>query len=57
MMFVPILLIMFILLYLRDKGDNHPSRSDRDAVLKLKERYIRGEIDEETYFRMKSVIE
>lgn len=56
MMFVPILLIMFILLYLRDKGDNHPSRSDRDAVLKLKERYICGEIDEETYFRMKSVI-
>lgn len=57
MMFVPILLIMFILLYLRDKGDHQSSRSDRDAVLKLKERYIRGEIDEETYFRMKSVIE
>lgn len=56
MILIPILLVVaFIYLF---NGDNKISISNQhnDPERKLKERYINGEIDEETYLRMKSVL-
>lgn len=57
MMLIPIILIAG-LFYILTKDDKiNISKDHKDPQARLKERYIRGEIDEETYYKMKSVID
>lgn len=54
MMTIPLLLIgLVVYLLLRDKGDSfqHKQTGD-DSTELLKNRYVKGEIDEETYKKM-----
>lgn len=49
--------LLIIALYFLVKGDSRVHFAQKESPeQKLKERYINGEIDEETYLRMKSVI-
>lgn len=57
MFLIPVLLLVFLYLHYNDRDRLHPSSKGNTALTKLKERYIGGEIDEETYLRMKTVIE
>lgn len=57
MMFIPIILIAGIF-YILTKDDRiNTTKSSKEPQDRLKERFIRGEIDEETYYKMKSVID
>lgn len=56
-MFIPIILVAGLFYVLTKDNRTSPSNSRRDPKTRLKERFIRGEIDEETYYKMKSVIE
>ncbi|MBO1265564.1 SHOCT domain-containing protein [Proteiniclasticum sp. SCR006] len=50
-------ILLIAVVYLLVKDDPRVNFTQKDSPLqKLKERYINGEIDEETYNRMKSVI-
>ena len=56
-MFIPIILIAGVF-YILTKDDRiNTTKSSKDPQNRLKERFIRGEIDEETYYKMKSVID
>lgn len=57
MFLIPVLLLVFLYLHYNDRDRFAPSSKDNSALMKLKERYVRGEIDEETYLKMKSVLE
>ena len=57
MFLIPVLLLVFLYLHYNDRDRFTPSSKGNTALTKLKERYIGGEIDEETYLRMKTVIE
>ncbi|MFH5836445.1 SHOCT domain-containing protein [Proteiniclasticum sp. C24MP] len=50
-------ILVIAVVYLLVKGDTKVNFTQKESPeQKLKERYINGEIDEETYLRMKSVI-
>lgn len=50
------LIIGFIIYHLlKDRGTSFIN-TDNNAEARLKERYVNGEIDEETYLRMKKTI-
>lgn len=56
MMMIGWLIIGFIIYHLiKDRGVSLIN-SDNNAESRLKERYVNGEIDEETYVRMKKTI-
>lgn len=57
MMFIPIILVAGLFYVLTKDNRINPTNSKRDPETRLKERFIRGEIDEETYYKMKSVID
>jgi len=55
-MFIGLILIgVVIYLIYKEKGFDFINKSD-DPVDKLKERYVKGEITEEEYIRMKDVL-
>ncbi len=57
-MFLGIILIGAIIYFLMNPSNNFMSQSKEDDALRiLKERYVRGEIDEETYQKMKRTLE
>jgi len=52
-----LLLVIFILYVLYKNGQLDFKNREDESLRKLKEKYINGEIDEETYLRMKKNIE
>ena len=56
MMLVPILLIILVYWLLSDGKKNIFIKGESNAESILKERYVNGEIDEETFRKMRSVI-
>ncbi|WP_207740811.1 SHOCT domain-containing protein [Alkalibacter mobilis] len=56
-MFIGLILIG-VLIYFLATGDNFSTvvKKNNNAEELLKERFVRGEIDEETYYRMKRVL-
>ena len=56
MMFIPILIIVLVYLFVSGDGKKVLSKYDDSSERILKERFVNGEIDEETYLRMKSVL-
>jgi uncharacterized membrane protein len=56
MMLVPILLIVLVYLLFSDGRKNIYIKGEDNAESILKERYVNGEIDEETFRKMRSVI-
>ena len=56
MMFLPLIVIGAVLYYLVENKRSFVS-SNNKPLDQLQERYINGEIDEETYRKMKRVIE
>lgn len=57
MFLIPVLLLVFLYLHYNAPERLRPSSKGNSALMKLKERYVLGEIDEDTYLRMKTVIE
>jgi len=56
-MFFVIVLILVVVYYMfKDDNKINFNTHQNNPEQKLKERYINGEIDEETYLKMKSVI-
>lgn len=56
MMLVPILLIVLIYYLLTSDKKSISIKNEDNAESILKERYVNGEIDEETFRKMRSVI-
>ena len=56
MMLVPILLVMLVYYLLTSDKKRISINSQDNAESILKERYVNGEIDEETFRKMRSVI-
>ena len=56
MMLVPILLIVLVYYLLTSDKKSISIKSEDNAEIILKERYVNGEIDEETFRKMRSVI-
>lgn len=55
-MFIILIIILAIFYYnMNERGSIKFNEKD-NALVKLKERYINGEIDEETYLKMKKVL-
>ncbi|WP_312652111.1 hypothetical protein [Proteiniclasticum sp.] len=57
MMFIPIVLIAGLFYILTKDNKVNLTKDSKDPQNRLKERFIRGEIDEQTYYKMKSVID
>jgi uncharacterized membrane protein len=55
MIFVLVLILIVVYFMFKDDKINF-NTNQNNPEQKLKERYINGEIDEETYLKMKSVI-
>ncbi len=56
-MFLPIILVVgAYYIFTKDNNMNF-SKEIKDPKNRLKERFIKGEIDEETYYKMKAVID
>ncbi|MBC7088136.1 MAG: hypothetical protein H5T96_06560 [Tissierellales bacterium] len=55
MLVILLLIIILYVLYKNGQLDFH--NKEDESLKKLKEKYINGEIDEETYLRMKKNIE
>jgi uncharacterized membrane protein len=56
MMLVPILLVVLVYYLLTSDKKSISIKSEDNAEIILKERYVNGEIDEETFRKMRSVI-
>lgn len=56
MMLIPIVGIILVYLWVTGDGKKVLSRYDDSSERILKERFVNGEIDEETYLKMKSVL-
>lgn len=56
MMLVPILLVVLVYYLLTSDKKSISIKSEDNAESILKERYVNGEIDEETFRKMRSVI-
>lgn len=56
MMLVPILLVVLVYYLLTSDKKSISIKGESTAESILKERYVNGEIDEETYRKMRSVI-
>jgi putative membrane protein len=56
MMLVPILVIVLVYLMVSGDGKKFLSKNEDNPERVLKERFVNGEIDEETYLKMKSVL-
>ena len=56
MMLVPILVIVLVYLMVSGDGKKFLSKNEDSSERVLKERFVNGEIDEETYLKMKSVL-
>lgn len=56
MIFVIVLILVVVYYMFKDDEKINFSTNQNNPEQKLKERYINGEIDEETYLKMKSVI-
>jgi uncharacterized membrane protein len=52
-----LLIVIFILYVLYKNGQLDFKHQEDESLRKLKEKYVSGEIDEETYLRMKKNIE
>jgi len=55
-MLVPILLVVLVYYLLTSDKKSISIKSEDNAEIILKERYVNGEIDEETFRKMRSVI-
>ncbi len=56
MLVLPLLFIVIAYFLLTGEGNNIFTNKKDEAEKLLKERYVNGEIDEETYKRMKAVL-
>lgn len=56
MMLIPILLVVLVYYLLTSDKKSISIKSEDNAESILKERYVNGEIDEETFRKMRSVI-
>lgn len=56
MMLVPILLVVLVYYLLTSDKKSISIKSEDNAEIILKERYVNGEIDEETFRKMRAVI-
>lgn len=58
MIFIWIILGLFIYyLYKNNESNNIPARKTDSSLEVLKQRYVKGEIDDETFERMKKIIQ
>lgn len=55
-MLIPILVIVLIYLLVSGDGKKYLSKNEDNSERILKERFVNGEIDEETYLKMKNVL-
>jgi putative membrane protein len=51
-----LLIVMVVVLWMRQDGDAHASRTDHRAEDILAERFARGEIDEDEYQRRRAAL-
>lgn len=56
-MFIFIVIFLVLIYYIMNEKSNIKLSESDKSLERLKERYISGEIDEETYLRMKKVLE
>lgn len=56
MMFLPIIIIGLVLYYGFNGSEKFPVSKKNDPIELLKERFVRGEIDEKTYDQMREVL-
>lgn len=58
MIFIWIILGLFIYyLYKNNESNNIPTRKTDSSMEVLKQRYVKGEIDDETFEKMKKIIQ
>lgn len=56
MMLIPVVVIGIVLYYMLKGTGNIPSVNKPDVNELLKERFVKGEIDEQTYLQMKETL-